>query len=268
MRVWLKAECLVLAACLILGACQGGPQRQNGAEIAVPDSAAALDKAAAIDSGLSYTRFLDSLIVRDSIRYDPPLESFGQVIHWSDEWGSAPADPPRYAFGARSFGLSAAGMQVVNEAGDRLHQIRYDTDTAFTFRFRGRSYGWASTYYFNCNGTGCLERYYLLADFGRNRLHAFVTMAVPSYQDYFGDLNHDGQLDVLIPDYLAYPGSRLPYSDTTEFLTLTAYTLDPSGTVVPIRESGRDCHYMISVRIEDLDARELRILGSHGTFWQ
>lgn len=164
--------------------------------------------------------------------------------------------------------MTRKGMQSVNEDGDRLYKIAYDTDTAFTFRFKGHKYGWAVATYHMCNGTGCLEDFYFLADFERRRLYAFVTMAVPLYHNYFGDVNHDGQLDVLIPDYFYYEGSQLPRSDTIEYLALTPYTWDKAGSMQAIREGGRDCQYVLRFKASEYEAHDLLVLGSYGSFWR
>ncbi len=220
-----------------------------------------------IDTGLRYETFYRGLIDQRDIVYDPPLESYGQCGGWSEDEGFYLEDPPCFSFGRRDFPMTPARMQVVNEDGDRLYGIHYDTDTAFTFRFNGRKYGWARCWFHMCNGTGCLESFYFLADFQRGRLYALALSAVPGPTDYFGDVNRDGALDLLIPDFMYHVGGQLPRSDTTEYLTLTPYTFGKSGRMEAIREDGRDCQQVISVRMRDFDAYDFRSICSYGSFW-
>jgi len=191
------------------------------------------------ESDGTYELFMDSLLHGEGILYaDSGIEA-GEVWEWSDEKGSYPKEPAIFHFGKSFFRMDR--MRVVNEKGDRPFNISYSADTAFVFTFRNKKYGWAEAGYRDCNGSGCLERFYFLGDFEQAQLHLFVTMAVPQGPRYFGDFNGDDQLDFLIPEYLDNDQSKLPYSDTTEYLTLTAYTLDKQGGIKSIRRSGKEC---------------------------
>jgi hypothetical protein len=86
-----------------------------------------------------------------------------------------------------------------------------------------------------------LEEYYLLGDFRNKRLHVFVTMAVPDYSNYFGDLDGDDQLDVLLPSYAQTASSQLPYSDAKEVLLLTPYSLNKKGHFVKRMGNKSNC---------------------------
>jgi hypothetical protein len=249
---------IALAGLALLAACRREPPRRRHTAAAAgahhpvrpPDP----------KSDGSYEAFLDSILSREDIGYADSAVEAEEVWLWSEQDGPYPKSPKTFRFGDREFPMRR--MEVVNEDGDRLMHIRYDVDTAYRFRFRDRDYGWAIAHYYGCNGTGCMERYYLLADFSRGRLHVFRTMAVPDYHDYFGDLNGDDQLDVLIPDYFFTEHSGLPYSDTTELISFTPYTLNTKGRFETIRNDKKDCLVIGQFDGGNFAPARFRLIGS------
>ncbi|HXS37916.1 MAG TPA: hypothetical protein VN721_14525, partial [Flavipsychrobacter sp.] len=124
--------------------------------------------------------------------------------------------------------------------------VRIYIDTAILFTFHGRRYSYIDASMYNCNGSGCLETYHFIADFTTKKLYQFVMFAEPSLATpYFGDVNNDGQLDFVVPEYVSVGVSGLPYSDTTEEMELKPYTLNKSRRFVPITDENKQEYFLI-----------------------
>lgn len=176
----------------------------------------------------SYEAFLDAVLDRREVLFADTAVSAGPVSGWSEDAGFYISEPQV---------LFIDGLEVAASKLDVVHgpdrYMRYDAvyseDTTWLFRFRGRRYAWMKASYRMCNGSGCLQAFYFLADFSRRTIHAFETFAAPQYDVLLGDMNGDGRLDFLIPGHTNWQ------TDSTQDLSLYAYTLDDRGRVRPLR---------------------------------
>ncbi len=217
------------------------PPKESALQVGVADSPKKTLRPHDPQSDGSYERFMDSLLSKKDIVFSSKKIEAGDVWLWSKMWGAHPKEPYTFQVGNRYFLKSK--MEVVND-DNRLNDIYYEVDTAIEFSLRDKKYAYVSASYRDCNGTGCMEEFYFIADYQLHRLHVFEMNAVPGIPtQYFGDFNHDGQLDFLVPECECM--SMSPYCDTTETVALIPYTLNKNGHFVQMKNDYKKDKFMI-----------------------
>lgn len=239
---------LALIASLVVTSC--GPQQQAQQPVA---------KALPADG--SYDNVMNRLISRHDVRFSPDPVEAGTGYDYPGEGGYQPTRTRYFFFGKARFSMKE--IDVIGEADSmRYQQLRFETDTAALFTYKGKTYGWAKAFMYGCNGKGCEEEFHFIADLEKGRLHAFNLRSMPQHQWYFGDLDGDEDLDVLLPRRMGNDRTGIRSSDDT--LTVAVYAFQTKGKyLIPLTDSDEEHCFWILQFDNGYDApRNCRILGS------
>ena len=110
-----------------------------------------------------------------------------------------------------------------------------------TILFHGRKYTLLKAGPDQCNGTGCMTEYYFIYDYLHDKLSVYES---DGSKCYFGDINHDGNLDFLVED-ITFPKEGSPYyclePHLKDTFTLSAYSIDSKGELNKMKDKGKDC---------------------------
>lgn len=196
--------------------------------------------------------FMDNLLQKDVVFSDEKIEA-GQVWLWNKKRGPRPKEPNSIEFENKQYKLKKA---YVVFGKDRLKEGIYDIDSAMKFSIKGKEFYLARGYYHNCNGSGCEYWIYFLLDKQRERLHIFEMFRQPVFQ-FLGDINNDGELDIVIQDFLITPG----YNEKNKVLSLYPYTLNERGHFVRMKNINGDECFLVGECDSPRYPEKFRVVG-------
>lgn len=226
---------LCIPALLLALTCTGcGPRQQQLQE----------EKPQELPADDSYEQVLNRLISRKEVHFSSAPVEAGTGYDYPGEDGYQPSRTRYFFFGKTRFPMKQ--IDVIGEADSlRYQQLRFETDTAALFAYKGKSYGWAKAYMYGCNGTGCEEEFHFIADMQNGRLHAFSLRSVPSYRWYFGDLDGDDEPDVILPRRISNRRMGSDASGDTVMLVLYAYQLKGKN-LIPLTDHDKEpCFWIL-----------------------
>jgi hypothetical protein len=197
--------------------------------------------------------FVDSLLSQKDIVFSDKIIEAGQVWLWNKKWGSRVKEPHCVEFGKKTYKLKNGRIVF---GYDNLKEGVFNIDTAMQFSINGKEFYLASGGYYNCNGSGCGTSVYFLVDKKRGRLHLFQ-MFRQSATKFLGDINNDGQLDLVIQDYIHTPG----HDEKPAALALYPYTLNSKGYFERMKNiDGAEC-FLIGIGDDQWYPANFRIVG-------
>jgi len=209
----------------------------------------------------SYNRVMDRMISLHDVQFSPEPVEAGTGYDYPGEGGYQPARTRYFFFGKKRFALNQVDV-IGGPDSLRYQQLRFETDTAALFTYKGKPYGWAKAFMYGCNGKGCEEEFHFIADFEKGRLHAFNLRSMPRHQWYFGDLDGDEDLDVLLPRRMSNRRTGIRSSEDT--VTLAVYAFQTKGKyLIPLTDGdGEHCFWILQFDNSYYAPRNCRILGS------
>ncbi len=178
-----------------------------------------------VDFGL----FMDSMVSKKDMVCDTSKLEVSDDGYFDKEEGPMLSEPRSMHIGKEKFLLSKFvtvnhNESVVDESAGRF----FEFDSAFSFSFNKHKYAWIRAHYRDCNGTGCMIIYELLADFSNHCIHLFVEPELAPYcHCYAGDVDGNGRLGILVPGYIG-TDLQYPYGESM-LISLTPWILNSSG---------------------------------------